>query len=227
MDALYKTIYAENELWVQLIFLRFKMLCIIKGKMFFRCRHLSGRRYVLFIYTRVHIYMYIKLFGKFALYFSSQLLQGCFIFLAMLGSHLAGLNFSFFICEVENSTSLTCLQLSSFLNTISSKVVKCMGMQKLVITFIPSAASFLPRQVSTTGICLISLFEVAFQKSFSFWEAVCVCSGACQNISEKQNAFSRSFQITEHPHNAELQFIYYLYSTRLREAFHYLTAGRT
>lgn len=87
--------------------------------------------------------------------------------------------------------------------------------------------NFLPREVSTTGICLISLFEVVFRKSFSFWEAVCVCSGACQNISEKQNAFSRSFQITEHLHNAELQYIYYLYSTRLREAFHYLTAGRT
>lgn len=80
--------------------------------------------------------------------------------------------------------------------------IKYMGMQRMVITLILSAVGVLPRDLSTTGISLISLFEVVCQNAFQFArETICMHLGACQNISEKQNAFSRSFQITEHLHN--------------------------
>lgn len=43
-----------------------------------------------------------------------------------------------------------------------------MGMQRMVITLIVCAVHFLPRDISTTGISLISFFEVVCQKAFQF-----------------------------------------------------------
>lgn len=98
--------------------------------------------------------------------------------------------------------------------------IKYMGMQRMVITLILSAVGVLLRDLSTAGISLISLFEVVCQNAFQFArETICMHLGACQNISEKQNAFSRSFQITKHLHNTQLQNIHYLCTFSPTEPF--------
>lgn len=117
-------------------------------------------------------------------------------------SHLASLTSASSSVEEENNTPL------AFWSVMTYQCLKHCQIQGGEIhvnteaghKFHSLCCVFLPRDVSTTGVSLISFFEVVCQKAFQF-SRDCVCFGACQNISVKQNVFSRSFQITEHPQN--------------------------
>lgn len=76
-----------------------------------------------------------------------------------------------------------------------SKVVKYMGMQKMVITLILYAASFLPRDISTTGISLISSFEVVCKKAFLFArDCLCVLRSMPEHIWKAKCVFQGHFR---------------------------------
>lgn len=65
-----------------------------------------------------------------------------------------------------------------------------MGMKRMVITLILHAVGYLPRDISTTGISLISLFEVVRQKAFQFArDCLCVLWSMPEHIRKTKCIF--------------------------------------
>lgn len=70
-----------------------------------------------------------------------------------------------------------------------------MGMQRMVITLILYAVSFLPRDISTTGISLISSFEVVCKKAFRFArDCLCVLWSMPEHIWKAKCVFRGHFR---------------------------------